>query len=132
MSISNLIINGVASIEQKDNAGKPYNGKILTYYVVNNEPLDLQFSIYTNSTFEMNLIESSFDLMKNSELKIQKRTNSMMPRPFAITDAIILKAKIIPPAVVSKIEKNSPSFVPIENASISNDSIKPNMENAAN
>ena len=74
----------------------------MTYYVVNNEPLELQFSIYATSVFDMNMIESSFDLLTNSTLKIRKRLDWMMPMPFVITDALILKQKIIPSVVVDK------------------------------
>ena len=100
MNITNLTANGATEIGQNGTKNKPNGKKIVTYYVVNNEPLELQFSIYSSAVFDMNLIESSFDLLTNSALKIQKRANWMMPMPFVLTDAIVLKQKINPSAVV--------------------------------
>ena len=102
MSVSNLVANGATSIGQSETKNNVTSTKILTYYVVNNEPLELQFSIYATSVFDMNMIESSFDLLTNSTLKIRKRLDWMMPMPFVITDALILKQKIIPSVVVDK------------------------------
>ncbi len=100
MNITDLKANGATEMDQNGTKNKPNGKKIITYYVVNNEPLELQFSIYSSAVFDMNLIESSFDLLTNSALKIHKRANWMMPMPFVLTDAIVLKQKINPSAVV--------------------------------
>jgi hypothetical protein len=41
-------------------------------------------------------MESSFDLMSNPLFQIQKRANWMMPTPFVLNDAVIIKKKIKP------------------------------------
>jgi hypothetical protein len=61
--------------------------------VVDNEPLEMQFNVST--VFEMELLESSFDLMSNPLFNITKRAPWMMPTPFVLNDAVVIKQKII-------------------------------------
>jgi hypothetical protein len=44
----------------------------------------------------MELLESSFDLMSNPLFNITKRAPWMMPTPFVLNDAVVIKQKIIP------------------------------------
>jgi hypothetical protein len=46
--------------------------KIVSYYVVNNAPLEIQFNINIATVLDMELMESSFDLMTNPLFKIEK------------------------------------------------------------
>jgi hypothetical protein len=62
--------------------------------VVDNEPLELQFSIPKSTVLDMDLIESSFDLMTNPLFTISKRASWMMPTPFILNDAVVIKEKI--------------------------------------
>jgi len=43
---------------------------------------------------EFNLIETSFDLMTNTNFNFKSRSNIMMPMPFVTNDAIILSKNI--------------------------------------
>jgi hypothetical protein len=52
---------------------KRHGLKILSYYVVDNEPLVMEFSIDRSNVFDMQLLESSFDLMQNPLFSMQKR-----------------------------------------------------------
>lgn len=73
------------------------NGKkILSYYVVNNEPLEMEFSINSASVLDMELMESSFDLMNNPLFLMKKRASWMMPTPFVLNDAVVIKQTISP------------------------------------
>lgn len=94
--IHNLKANGVKSINFKSNIASKTSGKILSYYVVENLPLELEFSINSNQKLDMELLESSFDLMSNPEFKVIKRKSWMIPKPFVLTDAVIIKQKIKP------------------------------------
>jgi hypothetical protein len=69
MVLNNFTANG-AKLEHK---GTKFNRKecLLSYYVVDNEPLK-QFSINASTVFEMELLESSFDLMSNPLFNITK------------------------------------------------------------
>jgi hypothetical protein len=92
--INNLKANGVTSIDLKSNIISKNTTKILSYYVVNNIPLSLEFSILSNQKLDMNLVESSFDLMTNPLFSMAKRRDWMIPTPFVLTDAIVIKEKI--------------------------------------
>jgi hypothetical protein len=56
------------------------------------------------SCFDMELMESSFDLMQNPLFSISKRASWMMPTPFVLTDAVVIKQKIKPTIIVQTAE----------------------------
>ena len=100
MQLYNIKTNGISHLEQK---GKIYirNGKkLLSYYVVDNEPLILDFNINAATVFDMTLLESSFDLMQNPLFNIKKRANWMMPTPFVLNDAVAIKKTIKPSPII--------------------------------
>ena len=94
--IKNLKANGVKSLDLKSNIISKNSNKVLSYYVVDNYPLTLEFTISAQEKLDLNLVESSFDLMTNPLFEMNKRKNWMMPMPFVLTDAIIVKEKVKP------------------------------------
>jgi len=68
--------------------------KLATYYVVNKEPLELSFSIHKDSIPHIELIEVSHDLLSNKFLNVPKREDNMIPKPFVINDAVLVKNTI--------------------------------------
>ncbi|MEL1255599.1 M28 family peptidase [Flavobacterium sp. DGU38] len=94
MTFYNFKANGVSTSGQKGNRLERQDSKILCYYVVGNEPLVMEFVINKTSVFDMDLIESSFDLMTNPLFKIKPRSNWMMPTPFVLNDAVLIQQKI--------------------------------------
>ncbi|GIZ07800.1 hypothetical protein FUMI01_05270 [Flavobacterium sp. UMI-01] len=96
--------NGVAQLDATSNKMNRNGKKILSYYVVNNQPLELEFVLNRATTFDMQLLESSFDLLQNPDFKISPRANWMMPTPFVLTDAICIK-QTIKPSPISVPEK---------------------------
>lgn len=100
LNIYNFSANGSRALGQKGALYKRKGKKIISYYVVNNEPLKLHFSINANAVFDMKLLESSFDLVSNPLVKIPKRENWMMPTPFVLNDAVIIIQKITPSPLV--------------------------------
>ncbi|WP_293873613.1 M20/M25/M40 family metallo-hydrolase [Flavobacterium sp.] len=107
VKINNLMANGVKSGANKSTSNTKTSGKILTYYVVDNLPLEMEFSIGNKTTLDLDLVESSFDLMSNSLFKIIPRKSWMMPTPFVLTDAVLIKQKIKPSP---KITPEKPTF----------------------
>jgi hypothetical protein len=63
---------------------------------VDNIPLKLEFSIAASDKLDMNLVESSFDLLSNPLFSMAKRRDWMIPAPFVLTDAVIIKQKVKP------------------------------------
>jgi hypothetical protein len=96
MVLDHFTANGASQLDQK---GTHFNRKgkiILSYYVVDNEPLEMQFNINASTVFDMELLESSFDLISNPLFNITKRAPWMMPTPFVLNDAVLIKQRIIP------------------------------------
>ncbi len=91
--------NGVSQLEQTTNKMNRKGKKILSYYLVNNQPLEMEFTLNRANIFDMQLLESSFDLMQNPLFQMNPRAPWMMPTPFVLTDAICVKQTIIPKAV---------------------------------
>jgi hypothetical protein len=71
------------------------SGRILTYIPSYNEEKVIINMIFDNKFIpEFSLIETSFDLMTNSNFNFKPRSNIMMPMPFVTNDAIILSKNI--------------------------------------
>jgi hypothetical protein len=102
MILYNLKANGSTALDQKGSLYKRKGKNLVSYYVVDNEPLELQFSIPVNTVFDMDLMESSFDLISNPKFRIAKRLPWMMPKPFVLNDAVVIQKKIIPSNVIRK------------------------------
>lgn len=127
MAIYNLKANHVKSISQNEALYKRTSKRVLSYYVVDNEPLELEFSINSKSVFNMDLMESSFDLMNNPLFTMVKRNSRMMPAPFVLNDAVVIQQKIKPSAqkLTPKASTAFPTFdVKKDSVSKSTDTIK--------
>lgn len=94
--IDDFTANGVKPINVKSNIINNNTNKILSYYVVNNMPLVLEFSVLTTNNLDLELIESSFDLLSNKKLAVAKRPSWAMSMPFVLNNAVIVKQKIVP------------------------------------
>ena len=113
MTINNLKANGVKSLNIASKISGKTTNKILTYYVVDNIPLELEFSIDKAKKLNMTLNESSFDLLTNPLFDIPKRPSWMIPTPFVLNDAVVIIQKIRPsisgtiikPQLIKKIKK---------------------------
>jgi hypothetical protein len=67
---------------------------LFNYYVTDEDSLEFQFSIPKNQKTTFQIYESSYDLLVHPLFKIQKRPNDMIPKPFVLNDAIIIKKTI--------------------------------------
>ncbi|APG60948.1 M28 family peptidase [Christiangramia salexigens] len=68
--------------------------RLLTYYASNQDTLRIEFKIEEGDKPEFVIYESAYDLLENKELNIKARPADMIPRPFVLNDAIILKKTI--------------------------------------
>ena len=96
MIFTNFKANGAAQLEQQGNVLKRKGKKVLSYYVVNNEPLEMEFTIPSTTLFDMELMEASFDLVENPLFNMAKRADWMMPTPFVLNDAVVITKRIMP------------------------------------
>jgi hypothetical protein len=104
MTFYNFKANGVTTLGQKGTELERKGKKLLSYYVVNNEPLVLQFTINRATVLDMDVMESSFDLMVNPLFAMNQREDWMMPTPFVLNDAVVITQKIKPtPKVITPV-----------------------------
>ena len=126
MIFYNLKANGATALAQKGSLYLRKGKRLISYYVVANEPLELQFSIAANAIFDMDLMESSFDLLTNPKFRIAKRLPWMMPMPFVLNDAVVIQKKIVPSIVVPKTKNyRLNSMIAKDSLTVVADSIKP-------
>ena len=105
--IQNFKANGLSLLGQKNSKYERKDKKLLSYYVVDQLPLEIEFSVPTSSILDLDLMESSFDLMNNPLFQMAKRADWMMPTPYVLNDAVIIKEKIKPsPKTVKPIDLN--------------------------
>ncbi|WP_025742609.1 M28 family peptidase [Aquimarina pacifica] len=103
-NFDSLYANNKTALDFNYSDGNTYNAftkrwsqNLLTYHVTKNEPLELRMQFHKDSLPEFTIYESSYDLLQNDVFSIPSRSDYMMPKPFIINDAIILKKKFIVP-----------------------------------
>lgn len=111
-----LHANGVSPKDASYKNGKAYNAftnrwnaRLLTYHIVNNEPLELRMQFHKDSVPKIVLYESSYDLLQTEELQVEPRAKTMIPKPFVVNDAIMIKKTID----ISTIKKVVDTILPI-------------------
>jgi hypothetical protein len=122
LGIYNFRANGVQNINQKNTELQRKGEKILSYYVTDNEPLVLEFSIPKNQKLDMSLLESSFDLFENPVFNLPKRPEKFMPMPFVLTDAVCIIQKIKPTFKITETAKTL-EMQTIRNANNTNNNV---------
>jgi len=125
--IQNFKANGLSLLGQKGSKYERKGKNILSYYVVDQLPLEIEFSVPAANVLDLDLMESSFDLMNNPLFKMAKRANWMMPTPYVLNDAVVIKQKIKPTAkIVEQKPLNSRIQYAAENDSLTivKDSLK--------
>ena len=79
------------------NASEAYNGaerwhdRLLRYHVIDNEPLTVHYTVSEATPIEFRVLEYSYNLMEHSQFSIDRRPKHTMPKPFVITDAVIVQ-----------------------------------------
>ncbi len=78
-----------------DEASVKIKGKeIVRYFVSDKDSLEVSYSIKKEKPLTFTVLEYSFDLLNHPQFSINKRAENMMPKPFVITDAVVVKKKI--------------------------------------
>ena len=68
--------------------------KLLNYYMTDRDTLRIEFSLKDENKPEFVMYESAYDLMQTEKLEIPERKSWMMPKPFVLNDATIIKKTI--------------------------------------
>ncbi|QED38703.1 M28 family peptidase [Antarcticibacterium arcticum] len=70
---------------------KRWQERLLIYHATNRDTLRLEFVVAPEELPEFTLYEASYDLLDNPELNVPPREKTMIPRPFVLNDAVIVK-----------------------------------------
>lgn len=93
VSFKSLEFNGqnMPILEKRKTYRGIRNAAIINYYVSENDSLKVSFSVEKGSQVSFKVMEYSFDLMSDEQFNISKRPDYTMPKPFVITDAVMVK-----------------------------------------
>jgi hypothetical protein len=90
-------LNGV-TIQSDSETGLVFNkrksNRLFSYYISDEDPLDIQLVIPEEQKTTFVIYESSFDLLNNRDFNVPRRARKMIPKPFVLNDAIIVKKSI--------------------------------------
>ena len=90
-------INGVDAYRAKGDSLVFKNRKrnrLFSFYVEKGQMLDMQISVPINQITQLQLFEASFDLLENEHFSIPPRSPNMIPKPFVLNDAVLVKKTI--------------------------------------
>ena len=88
------------------------SNELVRYYVSDKDSLEVSYEVSKDQKVSFTVMEYSYDLLDHPQFKINNRAENMMPKPFVVTDAIIVKKKITIDDLPLKI-KDSKSNTPI-------------------
>ena len=78
----------------KNTAQKIKSKELVRYYVSDKDSLVVSYKVSKNQKVSFTVLEYSYDLLNHPQFKINKRADYMMPKPFIVTDAIIIKKEL--------------------------------------
>lgn len=73
---------------------KRWHNRLVTYHAANRDTLRIRFRLAPDKLPEFTLYEASYDLLENEMLNVPARNDKMIPRPFVLNDAVIIKKTI--------------------------------------
>ncbi len=87
-------VNGV-NVPIDEERGNVFNkrnkSRLFSYHVTDEEPLNMIFSVPKNQETTFKIYEASYDLLENENFSVPKRELNMIPKPFVLNDAIVVK-----------------------------------------
>jgi len=67
------------------------DNSLFSFYVTNEDSLEFKFSIPKNQKTELRIYEATYDLFDNPIFEVHERPSTMIPKPFVLNDASIIK-----------------------------------------
>ena len=83
--LHNNLTNAAQKIKSKE---------LVRYYVSDKDSLVVSYEVSKNQKVSFTVLEYSYDLLNHPQFTINKRADYMMPKPFIVTDAIIVKKEL--------------------------------------
>ena len=92
-----LSFNGQSlPLNNNNNASQKINSKeLVRYYVSDKDSLEVSYEVSKDQNVSFTVMEYSYDLLDHPQFTINNRAENMMPKPFVVTDAIIVKKTIV-------------------------------------
>ncbi len=91
-------INGVDVYKKNEEANafeNRWRNRLFSFYVSDSDSLNLTFSVPKEQETKFTLYEASFDLLDNVQFTVPERQDGMMPKPFVLNDAVMVRKTII-------------------------------------
>ena len=68
--------------------------ELLRYYVSDADSLQVNYTVSKDTPVSFTILEYSYDLLENPLFSMDSRAEDMMPKPFVVTDAVVVKKTI--------------------------------------
>ncbi len=97
ITFNSLTFNGQGLPLQDENTKEKQKIKskeLVRYYVSDSDSLEVRYSVSNKKPVTFTVMEYSYDLLTNPLFAIKERESNMMPKPFVVTDAVIVKKSI--------------------------------------
>ena len=94
VEIYNFKANGHSKVNEKSSLFERKGYSIINYYPVDDRQFIISFQLKKGVPLNIDVMTATFDLLENPKYKISKRTDNLMPKPFVLTDAIVVKKKL--------------------------------------
>ena len=93
-----MVLNGVEITKENKEDNTVFkqrkNNRLFCYYTTDQNYLELDITVPIDQKTTLQLYEASNDLLENNLFTIPKRLSWMIPKPFVLNDAIIIKKTI--------------------------------------
>lgn len=93
-NFKNFTANGLPVILPQKSSSNNKPMRLLTYFPVDRELLQIDFTLPKGEHPKLILYGASNDLLINDRFSVPPRTSEMIPKPFVLNDAIIIKQMI--------------------------------------
>ena len=90
------------------------SNELVRYYVSDKDSLEVSYEVSKDQKVSFTVMEYSYDLLDHPQFKINNRAENMMPKPFVVTDAIIVKKKITVDDLPLKIKDSNSNTLILE------------------
>ena len=70
------------------------NNDLLNFFITDEDTLNLDFTVPKNQKTELQIYEASYQIIHNPPFNVPKRPKDMIPKPFVLNDAVIVKKTI--------------------------------------
>jgi len=97
MVFNDFNINGLDAYKKNENSNafeNRWRNRLFSFYVSDSDSLILKFTVPKEQKTKIDLFEASYDLLENNQFTVPKRSDYMIPKPFVLNDAIVVRKTI--------------------------------------